>query len=216
MEPGVVADTLLGKRSAFVDLRDAAGQVSLQRLLDHADVVVCGYRPGALEALGLDVASSASRSRGIAVIYLDAWGHSGPWRARRGFDSIVQAAVGIATAEGSPDEPGALPCQLLDHGTGYLAAAAALDACRRQFEEGGTHIRRLSLARTAHWLTSMPRDELPEDATDTTVDGALVELDSDQGPVTAVAPPGAFDGEPLQWPHPLTRYGADSAEWSKP
>jgi hypothetical protein len=215
MEPGVVADTLLGKRSVLMDLRDAAGQASLQRLLDNADVVVCGYRPGALEALGLDVSSLASRSRGLAVVYLDAWGHSGPWSARRGFDSIVQAAAGIAIAEGSPDEPGALPCQLLDHGTGYLAAAAVLDACRRQLEEGGTYVRRLSLARTAHWLTSMPRREDAATATETTIDGALVELDSAQGTVTAVAPPGAFDGEPLQWPQPLARYGADPAEWSE-
>jgi hypothetical protein len=66
----------------------------------------------------------------------------------------VQAASGIAMIESADgDEPGALPCQLLDHGTGYLAAAAAIDGLRRQAAEGGTRVRRLSLARTARWLT---------------------------------------------------------------
>src|SRR5262249_23075580 len=171
---------------------------------------------GPPEALGLDVTSVAARPRGLGVVYLDAWGHRGPWRERRGFDSIVQAAAGIAVTEGSPDEPGSLPCQLLDHGTGYLAAAAALHACRRQYEDGGTHVSRLSLARTAHWLTSMPRREIVAAAPDSTIAGALVELDSEQGTVTAVAPPGALNGAPLQWPQPLTRYGADPAEWSQP
>ena len=72
-------------------------------------------------------------------------------------DSVVQAPTGIAAGEVDDDggEPGALPCQLLDHGTGYLAAAAALDGLRRQAEGGGTHVRRLSLARTVWWLTDL-------------------------------------------------------------
>ena len=104
----------------------------------------------------------AGRYPGLVVVRLAAWGHSGPWRGRRGFDSVVQAATGIAAAEGGPHgEPGALPCQLLDHGTGYLAAAAALDGVRRQAEQGGTHLRTLSLARTAHWLLSVRADPAP-------------------------------------------------------
>ena len=71
----------------------------------------------------------------------------------------MQAPTGIAMGESTDgsdtgSEPGALPCQLLDHGTGYLAAAAVFDGLRRQGELGGTHVRRLSLARTAWWLTS--------------------------------------------------------------
>src|SRR5262249_24563938 len=151
-----------------------------------------------LEALGLDLSSLASRPRGLAVVYLDGWGHSGPWRVRRGFDRIVQAAAGISIAEGSHDQPGALPCQLLDHGPVHRAAAAALHACST-YADGGTSVSRLSLARTAHWLMSLPRRGIDATAPATPIDGALVDLDSDQGMVTAVAPPGAFDGAPLRW-----------------
>src|SRR5262249_6247466 len=144
----------LAKRSALVDFSSTTGSATLHDLLDGADVLVCGYRPGALDRFGLDAQAIADRHPGLVVVYLDAWGHSGPWATRRGFDSVVQAPTGVAHAEsadGGPT-PGALPCQLLDHGTGYLAAAAALDGLRRQSETGGTYVRRLSLARTAAWL----------------------------------------------------------------
>ena len=89
MRPGSVADTLLGKRSAMLDLRTDAGRSSLPALLDGADVVVCGYRPGALDGFGLSDETLAERHPGLVVVYLDAWGHSGPWAGRRGFDSVV-------------------------------------------------------------------------------------------------------------------------------
>ena len=76
-------------------------------------------RPGALGRFGLGSRGLSARHPGLVIVRLDAWGHSGPWSARRGFDSIVQAACGIGTIE-APDggSPGALPGQLLDHGTG--------------------------------------------------------------------------------------------------
>ena len=39
-------------------------------------------------------------------------------------------------------------------------------------------------------------------------------MDSAAGPVTTVLPPGRLDDEPLTWPRPLSRYGADDAAWS--
>lgn len=217
MATGVVADSLLGKRSAFLDLNSRDGLAILERLLDRADVVVCGYRPGALDRFGLGEEALTERHPGIVAVFLDAWGHRGPWAGRRGFDSVVQAPTGIAMGE-SPDgqEPGALPCQLLDHGTGYLAAAAALDGLRRQGAQGGTHIRRLSLARTALWLTSQGtrphRGDGPAGA-GTDSPGWLVRLESARGVVTAVAPPGALGDQRLQWSPPLTGYADGPATW---
>jgi len=118
----------------------------------------------------------------------------------------------------SPDgeRPGALPCQLLDHGTGYLCAAAALQALTRQSARGGTQFRELSLARTAHWLLGQPREvaETPPPGDDDERTW-LTTLDSAAGPVTTVLPPGRLDDEPLTWPRPLSRYGADDAAWSR-
>src|SRR5207245_10766606 len=176
-----------------------------------ADVLVCGYRAGALERFGLAADALAERHPGLVIVYVDAWGHTGPWATRHGFDSVVQAPTGIAMAE-SPGggEPGALPCQLLDHGTGYLAAAAVMDGLRRQASEGGTHVRRVSLARTAWWLTVTEPAASSAEAPGATADNSwLVEVNSVNVRVTAVQPPGLVGGRPLAWPAPGTAYGAD-------
>ncbi len=214
---GQSADSLLGKRSAIIDARTVDGAGSLERLLAGADVVVCGYRPGSLDRFGFDPRSLAQRHPGLVVVYLDAWGHSGPWSGRRGFDSVVQAPTGIARSEAEPgsDIPGALPCQLLDHGTGYLAAAAVFDGLRRQRADGGTHIRRVSLARTAWWLmtTSTHPAAVDEPVAETDPTPWLVELDGMPGRVTAVRPPGRIGDVPLAWPAPVAGYGDDRPEW---
>jgi crotonobetainyl-CoA:carnitine CoA-transferase CaiB-like acyl-CoA transferase len=214
-------DGLLAKRSALLDFGAAEGIVRLHELLSAADVLVHGYRPHALDRFGLSPQVLAERHPGLVVVSLSAWGSRGPWGGRRGFDSIVQAASGIAMAE-SPDgeRPGALPCQLLDHGTGYLCAAAALQGLARQFARGGTQFRELSLARTAHWLLGLPRDAAapaPAPAPAEAGEGAwLTTLDSAAGPVTTVRPPGRLDDEALAWPRWLSRYGGDTPAWPAP
>ena len=213
-------DGLLAKRSALLDFGTADGHDRLHELLSGADVLVHGYRPHALDRFGLGPQALAERHPGLVVVTLSAWGSRGPWGGRRGFDSIVQAASGIAMVE-SPDgeRPGALPCQLLDHGTGYLCAAAALQALTRQSVHGGTHFRELSLARTAQWLLGQPRETLSRETAEPPpagdVDGPawLTTLDSAAGPVTTVLPPGRLDDDALTWPRALSRYGGDEAAW---
>ncbi|GAA5145001.1 CoA transferase [Pseudonocardia eucalypti] len=207
-------DGLPGKRSALLDASTRAGRTTLHELLAGADVLVHGYRPGALDRFGLDAETLAERHPGLVVVTLSAWGGRGPWGDRRGFDSIVQAGVGIAARESPGDgRPGALPCQLLDHGTGYLCAAAALDGLRRQAESGGGYLRELSLARTAHWLLGQP--SIPAaPGVEPVADGDwLVDLRGDRGRVRTVAPPGAIDGRQLGWPDELIAYGAADARW---
>ncbi|WP_172387527.1 CoA transferase [Streptomyces sp. MNP-20] len=165
--PDQHADTGFGKRSTALDLGGRAGLRTFQDLLAGADVVVTGYRPGALDRFGLSPDALAERRPGLVVAQLSAWGTGGPWAHRRGFDSLVQVATGIAATEGSPERPGALPAQALDHGTGYLLAAAVLRALTEQRTDGagGTHLARLALARTAAWLTGAVDGEgAPEDA----------------------------------------------------
>jgi hypothetical protein len=227
LEPGSPADTLLGQRSAFLDLRDDAGARRLEELLAGADVVLLGYRPGALARFGLTPEDLADRHPGLVIAQLSAWGYTGPWAERRGFDSIVQAASGIASRQAGDDgTPGALPCQLLDHGTGYLTAAAVLDALAEQQEGGGTHLARLSLARTAHWLlegmgpdvhlASAPGpDALPSADRPWHEPGAAFVTPVPVDPsLAAVRPPGSLAGAPLQWTR-SARYGADDPAWSR-
>src|SRR5207244_380319 len=94
-----IADTSRGKRSAHVDLRTPEGRATFDELLGQAHVVVQGYRPGGLQALGYGPEELARKRPGIVLVSLSAYGPQGPWSARRGFDSLVQTAMGFNHAE---------------------------------------------------------------------------------------------------------------------
>lgn len=196
--PDQHADTGVGKRTAALDLERPSDRRTFEELLDSADVLVTGYRPGALDRFGLD-------RPGLVTARLSAWGDYGPWGGRRGFDSLVQVATGIAVTEGSAEEPGALPAQALDHGTGYLLAAAVLRSLTEQRAEGGGRLVRLALAQTGHWLTTaLPRYE-PE--------RYLTESEGPLGRLRHALSPVACEGGPTGWSRPPGLAGADAPEW---
>ncbi len=76
-----------------------AGARTLAALVREADVFVQGYRPGAIAAFGFGAQDAARIRPGIVYVSLSAYGHEGPWRGRRGFDSLVQTASGFNVAE---------------------------------------------------------------------------------------------------------------------
>lgn len=214
---GLVVDTGAGKRTCFLDLRDEGDRARFLDLVDDADIVVDGYRPGALGALGLSAESLVARRPGLVVVHLSAYGPDGPWAARRGFDSLVQTATGV-TATGQrlagTARPTPLPCQALDHATGYLAAFGAVEALRRRSTEGGSWRVRVSLARTRHWLerlgvvdlTALPEPEVPADL--------LHDLESPLGRVTLVRPPGELSVTPPHWATGPVPLGTHPPTWA--
>ncbi len=200
-----------GKRSALIDFdTDLA---TLDALLEHADVVITGYRDGTLDRFGLSPQALAHRRPGIIVARLSAWGTTGPYSSRRGFDSIVQAATGIGWIESKDGfKPGALPAQALDHSAGYLLAAAITTVLRRRIDEGGSWLVETSLARVAQELLDAPRRGghaavppwLPTVVTRTLSDGTSVTS-------TAAAP--AYYGGPDNWATPAVLWGSSQPEW---
>ncbi|NUS03351.1 MAG: hypothetical protein HOV97_12375 [Nonomuraea sp.] len=211
--PDQHADTGFGKRSATLDL--AADRRAFEELLETADVVVTGYRPGTLDRFGLSPRALAERRPGLVVAQVSAWGAYGPWGGRRGFDSLVQVASGIAVTEGSAERPGALPAQALDHGTGYLLAAAVLRAVTEQSYDGGSRLVRLALARTAEWLTG-GIDAMEASPGDAAYDGPgpwLAERDGALGRLRYALPPVSFTGGPADWARPPVPWGTDPARW---
>lgn len=150
----LVMDTGFGKLSAHIDLRDKAGQAQLTTLTRDADVFVNAYRPGSIAARGFGPEALARLRPGIVSASLSAFSRAGPWSMRRGYDSVVQAAVGLSPFDrsGKPCKP---PFQALDYITGYLTAFGIMMALKRRAEVGGSWHVELSLARTAHWLQRM-------------------------------------------------------------
>jgi crotonobetainyl-CoA:carnitine CoA-transferase CaiB-like acyl-CoA transferase len=198
-------DTGQDKRSALLDLTQR--QDEFEELLAGADVVLTGYRPGALDRFGLAPRALAERHPGIVVGRISAWGEVGPWADRRGFDSLVQAASGIALSE-SPDgvAPGALPAQALDHASGHLLAAGVLCALLAQRTDGGSHGVAVALARTAGALLDLPGGTPGPSAEP---DWPLVH----GGGITCAAPVLDFDGAPREYARIGAAWGADPAAW---
>ncbi|MFD4657616.1 CoA transferase [Kitasatospora sp. NPDC058444] len=212
-------DTGFGKRSTRLDLAAPADRAVFEGLLATADVVVTAYRPGALDAHGLGPDALFARKPDLILAQLCAWGWTGPWAGRRGFDSLVQAGVGIAAHEASPDgRPGVLPAQALDHGTGYLIAAAVLRVLtdQRTRRPGGRHLR-FSLAGTASWLLHgiEPGPEAPQEARPEPYDPSrwLTETDSAYGRLRHALPPIGYEGAPADWSRPPGRWGTDDPVW---
>ncbi|WKV73570.1 CoA transferase [Streptomyces sp. PCS3-D2] len=203
------ADTGFGKRSALLDLARAADRSAFEDLLAGADVVVTGYRPGALERYGLGARDLLERRPGLVVAELCAWGWRAPepWAGRRGFDSLVQAGYGIAATCAGPDgTPGVLPAQALDHGTGYLMAAGVL----RALAGGGGRGMRFSLAGTASWLVRGLAGARARDgagAPQYAAEPWLRETGSGYGVLRHAASPFG------EWAAGPSRWGTDRAAW---
>jgi crotonobetainyl-CoA:carnitine CoA-transferase CaiB-like acyl-CoA transferase len=162
-DSGVVElDTGIGKRSARIDLRTQVLVERLRKLVGRADVFSQSYRPGALAKRGFSPEDLAALRPGIVYASLSAWGESGPWKGRRGFDSIVQAVSGIADAHGSSDKPRLLPVSAIDYISGYLMAFGVCVALARRRSEGGSWLVRVGLARVGKWIVD--RGVLPDEA----------------------------------------------------
>ena len=211
-----IADLSRGKRSALVDLRDPAGVERLRTLVRGADVVLQGYRPGALAARGFAPDDLARLRPGIVSVSLSAYGHRGPWAGKRGFDSLVQSATGINMAEaeafGDP-LPRALPLQALDIGAGFLLAFGALAALIRQRREGGSWQVRVSLAGVGHWLESLGRIEEGPGAAWPDVNAAMEAVQSGFGTLHSVRHAARFSVTPAAWRRPSMPPGSHAPAW---
>jgi hypothetical protein len=193
-------DTGHGKRTARLDARSP----ELHALLESADAIVLGYRPAALDRLGLSPDALVEQHPGLVVAQLSAWGTDHPDRA--GFDSLVQAESGIAMIEGDDGRPGALPAQALDHSSGYLLAAALTRLLRSR--DGHSRIVRTSLRRVAAELLALPRTTDVVRTPEVDASAHLARFDVDGVPVVTAAP--ALPGLTFDAPH---AWGSDAPRW---
>jgi crotonobetainyl-CoA:carnitine CoA-transferase CaiB-like acyl-CoA transferase len=210
-------DLTLGKRCAVLDLKTADGRAWFASLLAGADILVHGLRPGALDALGLDQDTRQAISPGLIEVTLSGYGWTGPWRGRRGFDTLVQNSTGMALAGGAWAGTGApyrWPLSILDHCAGYLMAAAAVAAVARRARTGHGSVSRVSLARVAHWLTSGPAQD-DEPPLELPLPGPLeaAVYDSPVGPVRRLRWPMQVGGVPFRFDRPGDPFGSSVPRW---
>ena len=210
-------DTGIGKLSARLDLRKPEGVAALRALAREADVFSQSYRPGALARRGFAPKDLAKLRPGIVCVTLSAWGGSGPWRERRGFDSIVQAVSGIANAHGG-DKPKLLPVSAIDYVSGYLMAFGATLALARRARGGGSWLVRVALARTGKWIVDLgeprrPWTGLPEDLPKAELDALMGEMDAPDGRIRYLKPVVRLSQTPPHWTRPPVPLGTHPPTW---
>ena len=214
-----IADTSRGKLSVLLDLRTRVDRDTLRALVRGCDVFLQGYRPGALQALGFGPDELQRLRPGIVSLSLSAYGTSGPWAARRGFDSLVQSATGInvdeAAAFGS-GTPRALPLPALDYGAGYLLSFGALVALLRQRQLGGSWRVQVSLAGVGHWLQGLGRVAGGPAAAVPSFDGAFEETDTGFGRLRAVRHAVRLSHANCGWRRPAMPPGSHAPVWPDP
>jgi crotonobetainyl-CoA:carnitine CoA-transferase CaiB-like acyl-CoA transferase len=206
-------DTGHGKLSAHLDLRDPRDAEIMRGLVREADVFSQGYRPGTLGDRGLSPETVAKLRPGIIYVSLCAFGHVGPWAARRGFDTVVQTVSGISHRQGdlfpgTAPGPQFYPASAIDYLTGYLMAFGAVVALTRRVHEGGSWLVRISLAQTGRWLVG--RGEVPEaDLRDVPREFTSAELE--RWSTTTVTPVGR-----LRHLGPVLRLSETPPRWARP
>ena len=219
----VELDTGIGKLSARLDLRAAADVDRLRALALEADVFSQSYRPGALAARGFSPEALADLRPGIVCVTLTAWGNSGPWRDRRGFDSIVQCVSGMADIEGRSHDktgkPRLLPVSAIDYVAGYLMAYGTMLALGRRAKEGGSWLVRVSLARTGKWivdrgvLAQAALAGVPAELPDAEIATLCTETDAPNGRIRHLKPVVAMSQTPPYWARPPVPLGFHPPVW---
>ncbi|KAK7421258.1 hypothetical protein QQZ08_010035 [Neonectria magnoliae] len=143
--PFFQVDGNMGKHAAELDLKTPEGREKFDLLLAEADVVVDGYRPGALDRLGYGAASLAklAKERGKGYVYVNenCFGYQGEWANRPGWQQIADCVSGVAWEQGKfmgLDEPVVPPFPISDYGTGCIGAIAALTGLYHRATQGGS------------------------------------------------------------------------------
>ncbi|MEJ2864770.1 CaiB/BaiF CoA transferase family protein [Actinomycetospora flava] len=182
--PGHFAALARGKRSVALDLKSDAGRSACRALVDRADVLLEGFRPGVLARLGLDPAELTGTNPGLVVVSVSGFGRTGPRRDQPAHDLTFQALAGLLDPA-SPAMPG---LALADLAAGLFATVAALTglAGRATGGQGGHYdvamldaVMALAMTRLVPAANGMAPDRLGDDpgyGLFATADGGWVSL----------------------------------------
>ncbi|MBB6414729.1 CaiB/BaiF CoA-transferase family protein [Streptomyces sp. AK010] len=142
--PGLAIDpaydvTNRNKRSVVVDLKAPDGPDRVLDLVARADVLVEGYRPGVAERLGVGPGDCHARNPRLVYGRMTGWGQDGPLAQRAGHDIAYIAPTGALGMIGRPDEPPAVPANLLgDYAGGSLYLVVGVLAALHHARANGT------------------------------------------------------------------------------
>lgn len=144
-----------GKRSLELDLKNPQAKEALYELAEEADIFIQNYRPGTAERLDVDYESIREYNEDIIYLAISAFGQTGPWRERSGYDLLIQGMSGIMSVTGEEGrQPVKVGLPMTDLITAMWAAFGATTALyRRELTGEGDYIDLGMLESTLPWLT---------------------------------------------------------------
>ncbi|CAN5418801.1 alpha-methylacyl-CoA racemase [soil metagenome] len=129
---------LRGRTIVIADLKDAGDLVEVSRLIDAADVVIEGFRPGVTERLGLGPSRCCERNPKLVYVRVTGWGQTGPRAQQAGHDINYLGLTGLLHAMGTPDRPPVPPLNLVgDYGGGSMFAVVGVLAALVERQTSG-------------------------------------------------------------------------------
>lgn len=218
--PEHVRDTSHGKRSCFLDLKRPEEAARFAALAREADVVLNGYRPGALARLGFGMPELARLRPGIIQVSVSCFGSGGPFADRAGWEQVAQAVTGICDTHGrliGAGQPKLVFAPVCDYVTGYLAAFGAMLALARRAREGGSYQVNVSLCQSAMLVQRQALAEdfraAPEQLTEDELAPLLVREENAYGDLKTLGPVLRMSETPPRWDRPTPRLGGDAPAW---
>ncbi|MEA2726444.1 MAG: hypothetical protein QOF70_919 [Acetobacteraceae bacterium] len=217
-------DTGHGKLSTHLDLREQQNVDTLRDLVRQADVFSQGYRPGTLGARGLSPEELTEIRPGLVYVSLCAFGHTGPWASRRGFDTVVQTVSGITARQaevvpGKTPGPQFYPVSAIDYCTGYLMATGTMIALQRRAEQGGSWLVRISLAQVGKWIVDLGEvpaaalTNIPAEFTNEELDRWSMTTETPSGRLRHLRPAVQLSETPPHWSRPSVPLGYHPPVW---
>ncbi len=164
--PGLFASLNRNKRSVALDLKSEAGRAEFLQLVDTADVVLEGFRPGVMARLKLDADTLRARKPGLVFASISSFGQTGPDTAGAGHDLSIQAAAGMVDVPAGQEATTALPVlPLADIASAMFAAFGIVSALYARSRHGlGAQIDVSMLDSLVSWMTPFlvpPMNGLP-------------------------------------------------------
>jgi crotonobetainyl-CoA:carnitine CoA-transferase CaiB-like acyl-CoA transferase len=144
-----------GKRSVELDLKNEQGRETLYELAEDADIFIQNFRPGIADRLDVDYDSIREHNERIIYLAISAFGQTGPWRERSGYDLLIQGMSGIMSVTGEEGrQPVKVGLPMTDLITAMWAAFGSMSALyRRQSTGEGEYIDLGMLESALPWLT---------------------------------------------------------------
>ena len=196
--PSLLPETTVGKKCFFIDLKTHEGKLKFESLIKEAHVIIVGLRADVLDNHGFSLNHIRKLNPSIIVGLINAYGWKSNSVTRRGFDSLVQMSSGIAALgmeKKRINKPQPMPAQALDHGAGFLLAAAICHALSVLYKNGQILTARCSLIGVANFLFSSAEGNINLNSLkDDDFDSCLYEDTTEWGIVKRVLAPGLIDG----------------------